>query len=199
MRKYISISQIKYQGCYLTQSCYLICMLYFVTLKNILFPSLWWESSPAGVGKDVNNLLEASGVTLGLSGKARVTAEPACTLKGRRAWISTPLMLGRFGSGPRAFQGFFVPWNQGNFSKTSDFYVTRICRNSYWLQLLWDESTAFRSQPCLFLLCEHSYKNLPFSVVTGKSKVAPTLWVWRFNEAMRSTNVWLGKKVTILQ
>lgn len=60
-------------------------MLYFVTLKNILFLSLQWESSPADVGKDVNNLLEASGVTLGLSGKARVTAEPAFTLKDGRA------------------------------------------------------------------------------------------------------------------
>lgn len=80
-------------------------------------PCAAWR--PAGAGKAVNNLPGVPGVTLGFSGKARVTAGSACTLKGGRAWISTPLGLG--GSSPvlRVFQGFFVPGNQSHFLKRS--------------------------------------------------------------------------------
>lgn len=47
-----------------------------------------------------------------------------------------------------------------------------MCRNSYQLQLLWDGSTTLRSQPCLFLLCDHVYKHPP---VSSKSEVVSTL------------------------
>ena len=59
-------------------------------------------------------LPEASGVTLGFSGKARVTTGLARTLRGGRAGISTLLIPRAFSSG-LSVSSLLVPHNQGNF------------------------------------------------------------------------------------